>query len=83
MFENRTFSVQGRTYVWFGGFGAIFKSRERGVGVGDCRVISDWMFYAYCVYPRRFSRSEVCWTRLDVTMEEINTIQKRVFGCVV
>ena len=81
MIDEITFSVGGRTYVWSGGYGAIFKSFERGVSGGEVRVIYGTLFHAYVIYPRWWPFSdEVCWTLPDVTNEGISAFRAKVFG---
>lgn len=80
MSTNRTFEIGGRLYKWSGGFGAILKSYERGVRVGDVRVIGDELLYAYLVYPRWFGRAEVCWTQPKPSVEGIHDLQRKFFG---
>lgn len=80
MSQKCTFSINERTYYWCGGFGAIFKSYERGVRPGDTRVIGQRLFYAYVVYPRWLRASEVGWTTLNVSVDQIREIHGEVFG---
>lgn len=56
--------IKGRqTYEWSGGFGAIFKSWERGVKIGDVRIIENELFYAYYVKRTWFKKAEIWWTK--------------------
>jgi hypothetical protein len=78
--DNRRFDENGRTYYWSGGFGAVVKSFERGVSIGDIRVIAGNRLYVYLLYPRRFRASEVCWTFEKPTIERIRDFRRHVFG---
>lgn len=80
MYDKRMFQLAGRTYEWSGGFGVIVKSHERGVQVGDVRIIGDELLYAYLVYPRRFRAAKVCWTLVKPTIEGINRLHGKFFG---
>lgn len=81
--NERTFEHLDVVYQWCGGFGAIFKSWERGVKRGDVRYILDRMFYAYLVYPKWLRRSEVCWTLTgEFTVEDIRQVQRQAFGVI-
>lgn len=75
-----TFRQDGRTYEWFGGFGAIFWSRERGVSPGDVRVITGELFYAYMVSPQWPRAPRVSWTQPNVSAESIRKFKDRVFA---
>ncbi len=59
-------TLNGVEYEWSGGFGAILKSRERGVKVGDLRMIGEVPFYAYRVDSAGDSwfweKPEIMWT---------------------
>ena len=78
---TRTFD-DGVTYEWSGGFGAVLKSRERGVKVGTVRYICRQTLYAYNVMTRpRWGKREVWWSMPDtdsrVTMEDIRAFEKK------
>jgi hypothetical protein len=79
-YDRRMFTVGEREYEWHGGFGAIVKSRERGVQQGDVRIIGDEMMYAYLVYPKRFRAPEVCWSVIAPTIEAIDRLHGKFFG---
>ena len=76
----RTFTNDGRVYEWVGGFGAIFKSRERGRYAGDVRMIAGELFYVFDTYPKHFRKAEVLWTQQYLTAEHIRELQAKVFG---
>lgn len=77
--DNLRFTSDGREYEWFGGYGAVIRSCERGVEKGTMRVIHGEIMYAYVVYPRLW-RSEVGWTFLEPTNERIREFRDKVFG---
>lgn len=60
---NLRADIDGVEYQWMGGNGAIIKSREYGIKVGDMRMIGDIPFFASCVRVGHWwARAEVCWT---------------------
>lgn len=75
-----TFEKHGRRYEWGGGFGAIFKSSERGVQTGDVRMVSGELFYAFVPKPRRFRKSEVWWSQPHISAEAMRLLKCRFFG---
>jgi hypothetical protein len=78
-----TFTSNGRTYTWVGGYGTLFTSNERGVKPGDVRVIRQMTFYAREVgKPLFFGKSYVRWTIPTPSIEhgDITRVQKRVLG---
>lgn len=77
--DNLRFTSDGRTYQWFGGYGAVIRSFERGVTLGTMRVIHGEEMYAYVVYPGWWRR-EVGWTFLEPTNERIREFREKVFG---
>lgn len=79
--KQLTCEINGRKYEWFGCFGAVLKSRERGVRQGDVRMLGDQMFHACYVWPRRFSKPEVCWIPcIEFDMEWVREFKKKVFA---
>lgn len=78
--DNLRFTSEGREYEWFGGYGAVVRSYERGVQRGDMRVIHGEVMYAYLVYPKGLHRPEVAWTFLEPTNERIREFRDKVFG---
>ena len=82
MTEHLTFTSDGRIYEWGGGFGAVIISRERGVKVGDVRMIEGEIFHVYMVsnYSWPFN-NRVCWTQHKLTVEHMRELRARIFGC--
>lgn len=78
--ESREVIVCGVRYWWVGGYGAVIKSFERGMKIGDVRVIGEDMLYVYLIYPRFWRTPEVCWTFIDPTNECINKFRQKLFG---
>lgn len=79
------FTEAGRTYEWLGGFGAIFTSIEKGITVGDVRVVNGEMFYAAsvtygCGYRNPWRGWQVSWTQTRLTIEKIRSIKAAFFG---
>lgn len=76
--------ISGTDYEWSGGFGAILYSRERGLQVGDTRMIGDVVFYVYlihrhcCRWP--WERPCVGWTVADPQMPWIREFKRAMFG---
>lgn len=71
-----TFEHNGRTYTWGGGFGALFKSRER-VGAGTVRVFGNTLFHAQYVFSRGpFRKPEVCWVPISEERFEATHIRE-------
>lgn len=74
---NIRFTVDGREYTWCGGFGAIIKSKERGVKQGECRVIGDILFFAYTVCYNK----DIAWSVPGrTTAEQIREIKQKFLG---
>lgn len=69
-----------RTYEWSGGFGGTIISLENGVSQGDVRCLGGKLFYAFRVYPHRFSPNEVQWSLCDSTVESIRAMKLRFLG---
>lgn len=87
--DNLRFTMDGRTYRWVGGYGAVFTSYERGVRPGDTRVINGTLFSARRVGAQMFgphiSRAAISWVFApDRPSEDLNDairqFQYRVFG---
>lgn len=77
---SETFTYAERTYEWCGGFGAMFKSFERGVQAGDVRMFDGRLFYAFQVKPRGwFMRPEVWWTLPKPTSDDVRACKARMF----
>lgn len=57
--------ILDKKYIYGGGFGANWQSYERGVCVGDVRIIDRILHSASYIYPRTFKSPEVCWARVD------------------
>lgn len=73
--------IDNTRYRWCGGYGAVVKSFERGVRIGDVRIIGEDLLYAHLVYPRFLRPYEVCWTFIEPTNERINEFHRKLFGC--
>lgn len=63
-------------YEWCGWFGAVIKSKENGIKLGDTRVIYGTLFYAYIIEKRIFEKNIVSWSVLNSSTEVINDIKK-------
>ncbi len=74
--------VNGREYEWSGGFGVILKSRERGVKVGDLRMIGEVPFYAYRVDSYFWQAPDIMWTIPNdfLTPEWIRGFKRALFS---
>ena len=72
-------TYRGVEYVWVGGFGAILQSHERGISVGNCRMIGNVLFSAYMVSRSGWKR-EVGWTVDGVDAEWIRRFKRAFFG---
>jgi hypothetical protein len=80
---DKIFTVEGTTYCWFGGFGAVFKSREHDLEVGYVRCIGSVMFRVAYVHSRGwFRRPDVCWIPCDpFSLKDVEEIRIAIFGC--
>jgi hypothetical protein len=81
--RNLRAEIGGVEYEWGGGFGAIIKSRERGVKVGDMRMIGGVPFYAYMLHREwQWSKPEVWWSipNPHLTSEWIRAFKDAVFS---
>lgn len=59
-------TIGGTQYEWVGGCGAILRSREKHVRVGDVRIIGNELFYAYMVTRDSwFQAPEIGWSVPD------------------
>jgi len=83
-FESTDLScvIDGRAYKWFGGFGAVLKSREYGVSQGDVRMLGNKLFFAYLVrFPGMLRRPEICWIPcIEFDMEWVRAFKREVFA---
>ncbi len=60
---SKQITLEDNRYVDVGtGMGCWAKSWERGVKIGDVRVIGRILMYATYVYPHRFWVSRISWT---------------------
>lgn len=86
MHEGVYVVIDGTVYRVAGWLGCQIKSRERGVKVGDVRLISDTLFHAYMVDSSwvPFTKGEISWcivyseSDLDTCNKEIRDFYKRV-----
>ncbi len=54
--SSLTFTLNDVRYYWGGGFGAILKTQEKGIKVGEIRVIADVPMIATYIYdPKMFT----------------------------
>lgn len=76
--SNIRFEISGQEYKWYGGFGAILLSNERGLKKGDVRMIMDIPFYVFLIHGK-----EVSWTIPSqyCSAEWIRSFRKLVLGC--
>ena len=66
-------------YRWFGGFGAVIQSREKGVKENDIRMIGNVIFFAYTVRGR-FRTKLISWIpQQEISAEWIREFRRAVF----
>ena len=67
----------GRKYEWVGSLVAVFRGVEKGVKVGDVRVINGKLYYAKTVAKAGIMScsSVVSWTVPDATIGKILEIK--------
>jgi hypothetical protein len=77
-----TFEQDGRTYRWYGGFGAIFISYERGLTCGDVRMINNEIFYVYTVNDGLwwFRKPKVCWSQPQIDSDKLRILKRNMLG---
>ncbi len=81
MTDRISIVINGRSYIWVGGFGAILSSYEKGLKQGDCRVIDGEMYYVYMITNTGFFRKqEISWSIPKVTIEHIREIKQKLLG---
>lgn len=71
-------------YEWEGGFGAVLSSRERGLTVGNTRMIAGVLFHvAHRQGRRRWRYERVCWTIPNdaITVDWIRDFKAALLGC--
>lgn len=83
--RNLRIKIDGVEYEWGGGFGAIIKSWERGIKLGDMRMIGNVPFYCYMFGLKRrgvFGPPEVCWSIPSpyLTTEWIRSFKRALFS---
>lgn len=78
--NNIRFNIGGVDYTWCGGMGCIISSRERGLKVGDCRVIADRLFYVYMVHPNSMFKCNVFWSMPNCSTENVRKFKRELFG---
>ncbi len=64
-------------YEWCGWLGAVIKSKENGIKLGDTRVINDTLFYAYVIEKKVFEKNIISWSIINSSVETIEYIKKR------
>lgn len=57
--------ILNEMYEIGGGIGAWAISQERGIKLGDCRVIGEILMHASTIYKRGFFKTEIWWTPVD------------------
>lgn len=68
-------------YLWLGKFGAVLESRERGVKVGDTRVIGTVLFFANWVQLGCWPwRPRIAWRPLEVSEEWMAEFKRKMFA---
>lgn len=76
--------IDGVEYTWGGGFGAVLKSRERGMRSGDIRMILDIPMHVFTVYDAEWfwQKPEVSWTipTAYISAEWIREFKRVVFS---
>lgn len=73
-------TICGVEYTWFGGFGAVMKSFERGVKLNEVRMIGNVVFYAYLVGRSGWLR-EISWCpQQEISAQWIRDFKAAVFG---
>ena len=78
VFRGDSYKDGGPSYTWSGGLGCWFSSVERGVTMGDVRLIRGALFAAWALRrkPRTF-KHEIWWT--PITCEKNTPEEMRAF----
>lgn len=63
--KSAIYYIDGRAYVKCGWAGSQLASKERGVSIGDCRVINGYLVYAVGIKKTMF-RDNVSWCMYDL-----------------
>ena len=76
---NLKATIGGREYEWFGGFGSILVSYERGIHIGDVRIIGDTIFFCYSI-EWGFWKNRINWSIPgDLTANTLRKIKRAIF----
>jgi hypothetical protein len=79
--DSIKFEIEGITYTWFGHFGRVFSSRERGMKVGNLRAFGETIFKVRDVRESWFTKSTVVWVPVaDVSIDWIDNFKKSILG---
>lgn len=77
--SNLRAKIDGRDYIWAGGFGCAFWSEERGQALGNVRCIGGRLFYAYSIDTRN-RPPLVSWCPVgEVTIEGLRALRAEIF----
>ena len=82
MNTDLSITIQGQRYLWYGGFGAVLISRERGKHVGDVRKINTTLLCIANIWHKPWGRKpEVCWIPVgDFDAQWIHTFKQQLFA---
>ena len=74
--DNTRFVIDGVEYTWFGGFGNIMSSQERGMKRNELRAINGHILRVFSV-----EGSKVCWTTVgSVEYDWIRKFKQELLG---
>lgn len=60
------FTINNQKYEWYGGFGAVLKSKERNIQLYETRYIGKVYFHAYKINDRGWLQpKEICWVPIE------------------
>lgn len=83
--SNLQFTVGETTYTWNGTTRDLFSNKEKGLSVGDVRVIGGMMLYVDYIFQPNGSLSPlikptptVYWASLDILKQDYRTGQESI-----
>ncbi len=80
---NKKFTIDfNKTeYEWFGGFGSVLYSRERGLKLGEIRDIGGILFSIFRIEKKLFRKDIVSWTTVNkFSVEDLRELNKQIFS---
>ncbi len=76
---HKFFKIDNVFYTWFGGFGAVMFSKERGLKHGDKRIILGYEFKVFGI-ERGLFKDKILWSPANsVEYNWIESFKKDVF----